>query len=73
MLKHPHPLDDVMDSFKLSNVVLGHTCFRNVENSSSIDVILTNTPRRLTSVLNVLKPDHPLFDWLTNYVILNHF
>ena len=62
-----------MDSFKLSNVVLGLTCFRNVENPSSIDVILTNTPRRLTIVLNVLKPDHPLFDWLNNYVILNHF
>ena len=53
MLKHPHPLDDVMDSFNLSNVVLGPICFRNVENSSLIDVILTNTPRRLTSVLNV--------------------
>ena len=53
MLKHPHPLDDVMDSFNLSNVVLGPTCFRNVENPSLVDVILTNSPRRLTSVLNV--------------------
>ena len=48
MLKHPHPLDDVMDSFNLSNVVLGPTCFRNVENPSLVDV------RRLTNVLNVL-------------------
>ena len=42
-----------MDSCSLPNVVLGPTCFRNVENSSLVDVILTNTPRRLTSVLNV--------------------
>ena len=55
MLKHPHPLNDVMDSFNLSNVVLGHTCFKNVENPSLIDVIFTNTPRRLTSVLNCVK------------------
>ena len=55
MLKHPHPLNDVMDSFNLSNVVLGHTCFKNVENPSLIYVIFTDAPRRLTSVLNCVK------------------
>ena len=52
-LKNPNPLDDVLDIFSLTNVVHEPTCFKNVDNPTLIYVILTNTPRRLTNVLNV--------------------
>ena len=53
VLKHPNLLDDVLDILSLTNVVREPTCFKNVDNPTLIDLILTNTPRRLTTVLNV--------------------
>ena len=54
VLKHPNLLDDVLDILSLTNVVREPTCFKNVGNPTLIDLILTNTPRRLTTALNVL-------------------
>ena len=54
VLKHPNLLDDVLDIIlNLTNVVRESTCFKNVGHPTLIDLILTNTPRRLTTVLNV--------------------
>ena len=53
VLKHPNLLDDVLDILSLTNVVREPTCFKNVGNPTLIDLILTNTPRRPTTVLNV--------------------
>ena len=53
MMTKSNALADTLDVFNLRNVVRKPTCFKNVLNPSLLDVILTNTPRRLTSVLNV--------------------
>ena len=53
VLNHPNLLDDSLDILNLTIVVQGPTCFKNVDNPTLLDVILTNTPRRLTSVLNM--------------------
>ena len=46
-------LSDVLDAYNLRNVVKGPTCFKSKTNPTLIDVILTNTPERLASHLNV--------------------
>ena len=57
VLNHPNPLDDSLDILNLINVVQRNTCFKNVDNLTLLDVMLTNTPRRLTSVLNMSQFD----------------
>ena len=49
----PHVLSDVLDAYNLRNVVKEPTCFKSKTNPTLIDVILTNTPERLASHLNV--------------------
>ena len=49
----PRSFCDFMDMYNLVNIVDKPTCFKSVENPSLIDVVLTNTPKRLASHLNV--------------------
>ena len=49
----PKPFQDFMCGYSLCNVVKEPTCFKSVSNPTLIDVILTNTPRRLASHVNV--------------------
>ena len=42
-----------MCQYNLKNVIKDPTCFKSVENPSLIDVILTNTPERIASHMNV--------------------
>ena len=44
----------------------GHQCDSGLVSSRSI------ADRLVSGVAKALKPDHPLFDWLINCVILNH-
>ena len=48
-----HALSDFFHVFDLVNVIRGPTCFKSVLNPSLIDVILTNSPNRILSQLNV--------------------
>lgn len=48
----PKPFADFMNMYDLFNVIEEPTCFKSVENPSLIDVLLTNTPRRLFSHIN---------------------
>ena len=48
----PKPFSDFLNMYNLVNVVDKPTCFKSVENPSLIDVVLTNTPKRLASHLN---------------------
>ena len=45
-LKTGNPLCDVMDVYGLKNIITGPTCFKSVENPSSVDVILTDSKAR---------------------------
>ena len=49
--KH-HELCDIMDIYSLKDVIKGATCFKNCENPTKLDVILTNKPRSLAGTLN---------------------
>ena len=49
----PDSISSFMTQHDLKNVVKGPTCFKNIDNPSLIDVILTNTPGRIASHLNV--------------------
>ncbi len=51
-LQHVTPLQDELDVFDLQNLVKGPTCFKNPENPTSVDVILTTCPRRVASSQN---------------------
>ena len=51
--KRPNPLSDLFDVYDLKNIVTEPTCFRNVHNPSLLDPIITNTPQRLITHLNV--------------------
>ena len=53
VLNHPNPLADSLDILNLTNILHGPTCFKNVDNPTFPEVILTNTPRRRTSDLNM--------------------
>ena len=46
-------LNNVLDIFDMHNVIHEPTCFKNVHNPSLIDVILTDSPRRICDTLNV--------------------
>jgi hypothetical protein len=48
-----HALMDMFQAFDLCNVIKEPTCFKSVSNPSLVDVILTNTPNRVMSHLNV--------------------
>lgn len=47
------PMHDFLQMYDLDNVIDKPTCFKNIENPSLIDVMLTNSPRRLAAHLNV--------------------
>ena len=47
-----HALTELFETFDLSNIVKGPTCFKSVTNPSLVDVILTNTPARVLSHVN---------------------
>jgi hypothetical protein len=47
-----HALTELFETFDLTNVVKGPTCFKSVTNPSLVDVILTNTPARVLSHVN---------------------
>jgi hypothetical protein len=49
----PAPFTDFMTMYNLCNIIEKPTCFKSVQNPSLLDVVLTNTPRRLLSHLNV--------------------
>ena len=48
-----HSLSDVMSAYDLHNMVNQPTCFKNPSNPTILDVILTPTPRRLFSCINL--------------------
>ena len=41
------------NAYNLKNMVCERTCFKSVSNPSLIDIILTNTPNRIISHLNI--------------------
>ena len=47
-----HALSDVFLSYELTNVIEGPTCFKSTSNPSQLDIIATNTPRRVSSSVN---------------------
>lgn len=47
-----HDLRDLLCSYGLSNVVKQATCFKSINNPTSIDVILTNKPKTIYKHLN---------------------
>jgi hypothetical protein len=48
-----HALSDLLDAMSLKNIIKEPTCFKSLLNPSLIDVVLTNTPKRVLSHLNV--------------------
>ena len=46
-------LKDFCDTYNLRNLVSGPTCFKSVQNPSSIDLILTNKPRSFQNTITV--------------------
>ncbi len=59
-LRHKNSIQDELDVFYLQNLVEGPTCFKNPDNPSSVDVILTTCHRRVASCenLNIGVSDH---------------
>jgi hypothetical protein len=47
-----HELTDLLNSFGMSNIIKGPTCFKNIEKPSLLDVIITNKPKSIASHLN---------------------
>jgi len=48
----PDTIEHFMKGYNLKNVIEGPTCFKNAQNPTLIDVILTNTPLRISSHFN---------------------
>ena len=53
ILNPNHCLRDIFELFDLKNIVNEPTCYKNVVNPSLLDVIVTNSPRRLANHLNI--------------------
>ena len=53
ILNPNHCLCDTFELFDLKNIVSEPTCYKNVNNPSLLDVIVTNSPRRLANHLNI--------------------
>jgi len=53
MLNSSHALIDTFNILNLKNVIKKPTCFKNIESPTLLDVIITNTPKRLASTVNV--------------------
>ena len=47
-----HALNDIFVSYDLKNVIEGPTCHKSTANPTLIDIIVTNSPRRVASQLN---------------------
>ena len=52
MLSVSHALCDTFNILNLKNVIKNPTCFKNVECPTLLDVIVTNTPKRLAGTIN---------------------
>ena len=52
-LNLPGLVNQFMNQYGLTNLVEGHTCYKNAQNPSLIDVFLSNTPARISAHLNV--------------------
>ena len=65
-------LNQFCNTYNLSNLVLGPTCYKNIENPSSIDLILTNKPK---CFLNNVIVESGLSDFhkVTVTVMRSHF
>ena len=50
--KDINPLSDILDLYGLENMIKGPTCFKNVSQPTTVDVILANVPKRVRSILN---------------------
>ena len=53
MLSETHMLTDTLNVLNMRNVIIEPTCYKSIESPTLIDVILTNTPRRLAGTINV--------------------
>ena len=52
-LELPRCVINFLEAYRLTNLISEATCFKSVSNPSLIDVILTNTPNRIASHLNI--------------------
>ena len=52
MLKAPKQFQDFMQIYGLENVIIGPTCFK-AKNATQLDVVLTDTPRRIEGIVNL--------------------
>ena len=53
VLKNRHALADFLDTYCMQNVVKGPTCFKNPDNPTLVDVILTDSWSRVHKCINV--------------------
>lgn len=51
-LKDVNPLKDTLDIYNLVNKVKGPTCYKNPNNPSSVDVFLSNQPKKVLDCIN---------------------
>ena len=51
MLKAPKQFQDFMQIYGLENVIIRPTCFK-AKNATQLDVVLTDTPRRIEGIVN---------------------
>ena len=51
MLKAPKQFQDFMHIYGLENVIIGPICFK-AKNATQLDVVLTDTPRRIEGIVN---------------------
>ena len=51
--KTPNSMSTLFDAYNLTNVITTPTCFRNVNNPSLLDGVITNTPLRLLTHFNI--------------------
>ena len=50
---NPNQLSNICDSYDLKQIIKGPTCFKNVDNPTLLDVILTNAPRSVKQSINI--------------------
>ena len=50
--KDINPLSDILGLYGIENMIKGPTCFKSVSQPTRVDVILTNVPKRVRSILN---------------------
>ena len=52
-LKESMPLAEFLDVYGMQNIVQGPTCFKSTSNPTSVDVIITDSWRRISKCINI--------------------